>query len=249
MAVAAAMHKQIISIHGRAETGISHPFLCQDAAGQSYFVKRGNVSWNKLVLEFVLSNLALKYGIPTAAFELVEIPKLLAQQTLTKDRAGFDPGIAFASKRIPFGEDLGESHVRHIPDDLKIAVICFDWWTSNSGRNLTKIGGSPNLIWDPMMHTVMAIDHDQTLDPDFETSEFFQTHVFRNVRPFMEREVVRKLRLKFESAVKDLPEIWSKLPQQWLEDEAGSRRATLDLAEVETALLNPKQLIEGILPI
>lgn len=243
------MRKQIVSVHGRAETGISRPFLCRDAAGQSWFVKRNNVTWDQLVLEVVMGNLALSYGIPVAGFDLVEIPELLAKQTLAKDKHDFEPGIAFASRRIPFGEDLGESHIRHIPDEVKIAVICFDWWSSNSDRCLTKIGGSPNLIWDPIMQSIAAIDHDRAIDPEFDTSEFLGEHVFRGVRPFIESEQLKKLRKRYESSIKHLPKFWSQLPKEWLSDEAGARRTTLTVDDVRTALLKPKHRMEGILSI
>ncbi|MDF1754584.1 MAG: hypothetical protein P1U89_17500 [Verrucomicrobiales bacterium] len=243
------MRKQIVSIHGRAETGISRPFLCRDAGGQSWFVKRNNVTWDQLVLEWVMGHLAIDFGIPVAEFETVEIPELLAKQALAKDRRDFEPGIAFGSKRIPFGEDLGQSHIRHISDDMKIAVICFDWWTSNSDRRLTRIGGSPNLLWDPMMGSIAAIDHDRALDTEFDTGEFLKEHVFRDVRPFIEKDTVSKLRTRFESTLKHLPKIWKHIPEEWLKDETGTSRATLTPETFEAALLKPKHPVGDILPI
>jgi hypothetical protein len=243
------MLKQIISIHGRAETGVSRPFLCEDALGQSYFVKRSNVTWDQLILEYVIGHLAMVYGIPTATFELLEIPKLLANQTLAKDRRDFEPGIAFGSKRIPFGEDLGESLISRLPEEMKIAVICFDWWISNSDRRLTKIGGSPNIIWDPIMQSMMVIDHDRAIDPAFDPGEFLQEHVFRDVRAFIEKPVYIKWRKQYEASLKSLPKIWKSLPKEWLADESGSPRAELTQAALKTALLKPRHAINGILPI
>ncbi|MDF1813587.1 MAG: hypothetical protein P1V20_15415 [Verrucomicrobiales bacterium] len=244
------MHKQIISIHGRAESGISRPFLCQDESGQSWFVKRSNVTWDQLVLEFVLGNLAMKFGLPSASFALLEIPELLSRRTLAKDRGDFEPGTAFGSRRIPFGEDLGETHIRHIPDETKAEVFCFDWWTANSDRRLLKTGGSPNLIWDPELHSFFVIDHDRALDPDFEAAEFFREHVFRDIRPFLERQTVMKLRQRFESAVKTLPEIWKQLPGEWLADESGTARATLTPQSITKSLLEPgNRPVEGVLAV
>ncbi len=242
------MLKQIISIHGRAETGVSRPFLCEDAVGQSYFVKRSNVTWDQLVLEYVIGNLAIENGLPTATFELLEIPKLLAKQALAKDRRDFEPGIAFGSKRIPFGEDLGESLIRHVPEEIKISVICFDWWSSNSDRRLTKIGGAPNIIWDPIMQSIMLIDHDRAIDPSFDPDEFLKEHVFRDVRPFIGKATYTKLRKQYETSLKSLPKIWKTLPKEWLADESGGPRAELTPSALKTALLKPKHAINGILP-
>ena len=241
------MADRIINIYGRAQTGASRPFLCEDGNGQSYFVKRCNVTWEQLVYEYVFGSLASQYGIPVAPFAVLEIPELLARQTLAKDRQDFQPGLAFASQRVPFAEDLRESHLRHVPLETKIAVFCFDWWTRNSDRRLSLLGGSPNLLWDPMMQGVVAIDHDQVLDPDFDPDEFKREHAFREVPPFIEQADLDKLRTKFESAIYNLDKIWSNLPGEWLREEDGTDRLDRSMHDIEGALLKPTLPVDGVL--
>ncbi len=242
------MTKTIISLYGRSETGASRPFLCEDESGQSFFVKRDNVSWDQLILEYTVGSLGTLFGIPVAPFDIVRIPPLLAAQVLEKDGDDFHPGLGFGSQRVPFGEDLGETHLGQIPDATKIAILCFDWWTRNSDRKMSFATGCPNLQWDPLMGSVVAIDHDGSLQGEFDGDEFFREHAFRDIRPFVTRRQVEKLRVKFESAIYSLDRIWEELPDEWLSDPStGAPRATLTMHDIESALLAPELPSDGVL--
>lgn len=241
------MAMKLISVQGRAATGPSRPFLCEAEDGRSFFVKGNNVSPDQLLLEWMLGNLARDCGLPVAPFELVEIPELLASQSVGLSRGEFVPGIAFGSQRVPFGEDLGESHLRHVPDEMKISLICFDWWIRNSDRRLGRFGGSPNLVWDPALQGIVIIDHDQALDPDFDEGEFFREHVFRDVRPFIDRGTIPRLRDAFEKATGNLERNWDRMPGEWLEDEFGSSRTKRTMDQLKNELANPKLPVDGIL--
>ncbi len=241
------MSTSIVSINGRAQTGISRPYLCEDGGGHIYYVKSRNVDWDQLVLEWILAKLARECGLPVAPFELLEIPDILCRQTIGKEMRDLQPGMAFGSRRVPFGEDVSESHLRHIPEDIKIATLCFDWWVRNADRRLGLMTSSPNVIWDPTMQQIALIDHDRALDEHFEPEEFLREHVFRDVRPFIEKPILTELRTKFESALYHLSSYWEELPGEWLADEAGNSRATLDMHEIESALLKPKLPVDGML--
>lgn len=238
---------KLINVQGRAATGPSRPFLCEAEDGRSFFVKCNNVSPDQLVLEWTLGNLARDYGLPVAPFELVEILEPLASQSVGLNRDEFLPGIAFGSERVPFGEDLGESHLRHVPDETKISLICFDWWVRNSDRRLGRFGGSPNLVWDPTLQGIVIIDHDQALDPDFEGVEFFREHVFRDIRPFIDRGNIPRLRDAFEKAISKLDHSWDQIPVEWLEDEFGSPRVKRTREQLKNELVDPKWPVDGLL--
>jgi len=235
------MAKQLISVSGRAETGISRPFFCEDESGHSLFVKRGNVTWDQLVTEYVIGNLAREFGIQVAPFDLVEISELLADQSLVKDPLEFEPGIAFGSVRVPFGEELSESHLRHIPEWSKIELLCFDWWVGNCDRRLTYTSVSSNLLWEPEMKVFVAIDHDQCLDTEMDETEFFREHIFRDVRPYVDKQRVSELRKRFEKAVKSIETIWLDLPKEW------TKHSDLTYKGVVKQLLEPKHSIEAVL--
>ncbi|MEO0414221.1 MAG: HipA family kinase [Verrucomicrobiota bacterium] len=237
---------KLIAIHGRSATGVSRPFLCEGDQGQSFVVKSRNVGSEQLVMEYLLAHLAEEYGLPVAPFELVDVPPLLADHALVTDAHELSPGPAFGSQAIPFADDLRESHLAHIPDDQKIACLCFDWWVSNSDRRLEMLGSGSNLLWDPGMQSLVVIDHDRALDPHFDADRFKKTHAFRDVRPFIEKPTLDKLRTKFESAIYNLKEHWNELPKEWVKE---MKEATgLTRHKVETQLLKPKHGVDTILP-
>lgn len=210
------LFKQLISVSGRAEAGASRPFLCEDNSGQSLFVKRGNVTWDQLVIEFVIGRLAKDFGIQVAAFDLVKIPEGLARQSLFEEQL-FEPGFAFGSVRVPFAEELGESHLGHISEVAKIELICFDWWVGNIDRRLSYDSASSNLLWSPEVQEYVAIDHDRCLSTDIDETEFFREHIFKDVRSYIDDDKLNELRKRFEKAVKKVDQSWQQLPGEWVE--------------------------------
>ena len=240
--------RKIINIAGRAATGRSRPFLCDSDDGKSWFVKRDNLDWDSLVREFVISRLGEEYGLPVAPVSLLEIPSILAKQVVLKNAHEFQPGIAFGSQRVPFADDLRDSHLRLISDEDKIRCLCFDWWTRNDDRKLDILGGDPNLLWDPVMQSLVVIDHDRTLDPDFDDANFFREHAFKNVRPFIERDHLEKLRTSFESAIYSLDKIWAEIPEEWLKNEIGDSRISYTLHDIEAILIKPELPVDAPLP-
>lgn len=238
----------IVSICERAEKGISRPFFCEGGDGNFYFVKRDNVGADQLVTEFLFGRLAEECGLPVAPMELLEIPEALTRYALVENADEFRPGIAFGSQRIPFADELRTSHLTQIDEETKMRCLCFDWWVRNPDRSLGILGGDPNLLWDPVVQGVLLIDHDRCLDPDFEETEFKREHVFRDIRPFIERSFYEKFRTRFESAIYSLDKIWAEIPAEWLRDESGIDRVSLTRPEVEAALIKPELPADGILP-
>ena len=162
----------IVSISGRAEKGASRPFFCEGDDNHFYFVKRDNVSADQLVTEYVISRLAEECGLPVAPVRLLEIPEELVRYAIVDHVEEFQPGIAFGSQRVQFADEVRASHLRQIDDEVKLRCLCFDWWTRNSDRRLDLLGGDPNLLWDPVLQSVVLHDHDSCLDPDFDEDEF-----------------------------------------------------------------------------
>lgn len=237
----------VVCLSGRSEIGISRPFFCDASDGNHYLVKRDNSTWDGLVKEFVIASLADKFGLPVAPFSLLEIPESLSRQVTVSDSFEFQPGVAIGSARIPFAEDLRESHLVQISEEEKIRCLCFDWWTRNHDRRINRLGGESNLLWDPMMESLYVIDFDQALDQDFDPEEFSREHAFREVIPFLRAATLKKLRTKFESAVYSLDKIWKKLPEEWMVNASGDSRLSFGLHEVETFLMKPDFPIEMLM--
>tara|TARA_R110000850_G_scaffold202967_8_gene329079 strand:- start:2155 stop:2886 length:732 start_codon:yes stop_codon:yes gene_type:complete len=238
----------VISICGRAETGVSRPFFGEADDGHSYFIKRDNISRDQLVIEYVISRLAEECGLPVAPVQILEVPSELTRYAIVQRPDEFCPGSSFGSQRIPFADEVRTSHLRQIDDEIKVRVLCFDWWVRNPDRTLGILGGDPNILWNPEVQDIALIDHDRCLDPDFDGVEFKREHVFRDIRPFIEKPVYEKWRTKFESEIYNLNKIWDEIPAEWLEDESGIARISFTRQDIESRLIKPDLAAAGILP-
>lgn len=242
------MSMTIVSISGRAEKGASRPFFCEADDGNFYFVKRDNISADQLVIEYVFSRLAEECGLPVAPVRLLAIPESLSQYAIVEHSGEFLPGLAFGSQRVQFAEEVRSSHLRQIDEETKFRCLCFDWWTRNPDRRLDLLGGDPNLLWDPVLQSVVLHDHDSCLDPEFDETEFKREHAFRDVRPFLERSFLKKWRTRFESTIYSLNSIWEEMPEEWFVDSAGVSRTSITREKIEAELIKPENEVDGILP-
>ncbi len=206
------------------------------------------MSREQLVIEYLISRLAEECGLPVAPVSIVEVPSELTRYAIVERPEEFCPGKSFGSQRIPYADEIRTSHLRQIDDEIKIRVLCFDWWVRNSDRQLRILGGDPNILWDPTLQGIALIDHDRCLDPDFDATEFKREHVFRDVRPFIEKPVFEKWRTKFESTIYSLDKIWEEIPPEWLEDESGIARVSFTRQDIESQLIKPELPADGILP-
>lgn len=239
---------ELISICGRADNGASRPFFCEGADGHLYFVKRDNLSRDALVTEYVISRLAEECGLPVAPLKLVHIPKALVDHAVVEGATELHPGIAFGSQRIPFADEIRSAHLRSIDEETKIRCLCFDWWVANPDRSLDRIGGDPNVLWDPVLQQIFLIDHDRCLDREFDPLAFKKEHVFADVRPFIEPPFFRKWRTRFESAIYNLDTIWAELPAEWIKGPARKSLLSFTRQNVASRLIKPKLPADGILP-
>lgn len=240
---------ELVSITGRAENGKSRPFFCEAVDGHSYFVKRDNVSRDELVMDYLISRLAEECGLPVAPVRLVNIPKALADHAILEDGESFQPGVAFGSQRISFADEIRSAHLRNIDEETKIRCLCFDWWVRNPDRRLDMAGGDPNVLWDPVLQNIFLIDHDACLDPDFDPTAFKREHVFRDVRPFIEKAFFKKWRTRFESAIYNLDKIWAEMPAEWIKGPAKKSLVSFSQKDVAARLIKPKLAPDGILSV
>jgi len=238
---------ELVSIAGRAGNGKSRPFFCEAGDGHFYFVKRDNVTRDELVMEYLISRLAEECGLPVAPVRLVDIPKELAAHALIEGGEAFQAGVAFGSQRILFADEIRSAHLRDIDEETKIRCLCFDWWVRNPDRRLDMAGGDPNVLWDPVLQNIFLIDHDQCLDPGFDPVAFKREHVFRDVRPFIERPFFQKWRTRFESAIYNLDKIWAEMPADWTKGPGRKSIISFNRQDVAARLIKPKLAPDGIL--
>jgi len=238
---------ELVSIAGRAGNGKSRPFFCEAGDGHFYFVKRDNVTRDELVMEYLISRLAEECGLPVAPVRLVDIPKELAAHALIEGGEAFQAGVAFGSQRILFADEIRSAHLRDIDEETKIRCLCFDWWVRNPDRRLDMAGGDPNVLWDPVLQNIFLIDHDQCLDPGFDPVAFKREHVFRDVRPFIEKPFFKKWRTRFESAIYNLDKIWAEMPADWTKGAGRKSIISFNRQDVAARLIKPKLAPDGIL--
>jgi len=241
------MAVELVSICGRADNGISRPFFCEGADGHFYFVKRDNLSRDNLVKEYVISRLAEECGLPVAPVRIVSIPADLASHAIVEGRDEFQPGFAFGSQRVPFSDEIRSAHLQSIDEETKIRTLCFDWWVRNPDRCLSVTGGDPNVLWDPVLQKIFLVDHDHCLAADFDPAAFKREHVFRDVRPFIEKPFLKKWRTRFESAIYNLDKIWAEMPAEWIKGPARKSLISFTRQNLEASLIKPKLTADGIL--
>lgn len=237
----------VIGLCGRIEHGGSRPWLVEGADGQFYFLKRDGLSPDRLVTEFLISRLGEECGLPVPAVKLLEVPGILLKHAEVPGAHDLSPGIAFGSTRIDFAEELRTPHLPSIDEETRMRVICFDWWTRNNSRQLDRIGGDPNLLWDPVLQKVALIDHSSCLAADFDPVAFKRGHAFRDLRTFLEKGFVKKWRTRFESAIYHLGRIWDEIPEEWMNGIGGKGKVTFTRPDVEAWLMKPQWTAEGLL--
>ncbi len=238
---AAAARVPVIGLCGRVEHGDSRPWLVEGGDGQFYFLKRDNLSADRLVTEYLISRLAEECGLPVPAVKILDLPAVLLKHAEIPGIHELSEGPAFGSARIDFAEELRTPHLAAIDEETRMRVICFDWWTRNTARQLDRIGGDPNLLWDPVLQKVALVDHAGCLDANFDPAAFKRGHAFRDIRPFIEKSFIKKWRTRFESAIYHLGRIWEEIPPEWM------RGVTFDRPKVEAWLMKPQWTAEGLL--
>ncbi len=237
----------VIGICGRAANGESRPWLVEGADGHFYFLKRDNLSRDRLVTEYLVSRLAEECGLPVPPVQLLSLPAELIRHCAVDGARELTPGIAFGSLRVSFAEEIRSAHLRSIEEETKLRCLCFDWWTENPDRALDRIGGDPNVLWDPVLQQIFLIDHDRSLAPSFDSAAFLREHVFRDERPFLEKAFLSRWRTRFESAVYHLAGIWDEMPGEWHTGPGKKKRLSFTRQEVEARLMKPKLPVEGLL--
>lgn len=101
---------------------------------------------------------------------------------------------------------------------LRRDILLFDWWVHNADRNLTELGGNPNLLWsDAVPKTLNVIDHNLAFDADFDPAEFLRLHVFSEEVPDLFSDFILResYRARFANALENWNDICDTLPKEW----------------------------------
>lgn len=178
---------QIREVLGPAEQGKSRPFKCMAEDGNLYFVKGQQTNRASLWREWICAHLARAFGLNIPPFSLVQIDETLHAE-LPRDWRQLGCLPAFGSRQHHGTSWLELGMAPGVPRSVQRDVLVFDWWV----HNVDRLAGNPNLLWDQEQATLVVIDHNLALDPDFDAAEFTQNHVFASQWPELAADLVAR---------------------------------------------------------
>lgn len=210
------MNLTVVEVLGRTKEGRTEPYICRCDDDNVYFVKGISATRPGLIAESICGRLALEFGLPLAPYEIAFVPEELVAANPAEYR-DLGVGPVFASKRV-VAAGFTEEHRRLVPLEVRRDVLAFDWWVRNCDRNLTGMGGNPNLLWDYANNgSLVVIDHNLAFDPEFSPGEFVELHVFADDIPLMFSDflVRQSYSARFAAALGILDEACENVPESW----------------------------------
>ena len=211
------MSLTVVEVIERSKQGRTEPYICRCDDGEVYFVKGRSATRPGLVTEWLCARLAEQFGLPIAPYAIAMVPKELIEADLSGWLRDLGAGEVFASRRVNALE-LNDVHRELVPVVLRRDVIAFDWWVRNGDRNLTPMGGNPNLLWNPEDGgSLVVIDHNLAFDPDFSEQEFLKLHVFADdISTMFSDFIVRDAyKVRFAGALGIWAEACDNVPESW----------------------------------
>lgn len=206
---------EIQEVLRRTEQGVTRPFLCRASNHALYYVKGRNIGVRDLICEWLGANLARSFGLPVADFDILLIPEEIRLYSSLGKLIGGE--YAFGSKQTAQAEEFQWSHVERTGVDTRNDLVVFDWWIRNTDRQLSQLGGNPNLLWDTTTSSPVVIDHNQAFDPAFNVSSFLEGHVFRGqiAELFNDAEKRRYYGAKINEALACWEAATQSIPSEW----------------------------------
>jgi hypothetical protein len=211
------MSLTVVEVLERSKQGRTEPYICRCDDGEVYFVKGRSATRPGLIAEWLCARLGERFGLPIAPYAIASVPDELIEADLTGWLRDLGPGEAFASRRVNAVE-LNDVHRERVPLEVRRDVIAFDWWVRNGDRNLTPMGGNPNLLWNPEDGgALVVIDHNLAFDAAFSERDFLKLHVFADDIPAMFSDfLVREAyTARFAAALGIWDEACHNVPASW----------------------------------
>jgi hypothetical protein len=228
------MTVSIVEVIGRSSQGKTEPFICRGDDGEIYYVKGRYAGRESQIKELICGGLAVELGLPIAPFEIVDVPATLIESGLGFNLRSLGAGPAFGSRRCAQATEINFAQLRRVPRRTAQDVLLFDWWVRNADRNLTELGGNPNLLWDQNADRLVMIDHNLAFDVAFDSVTFRELHVFHAHMALVFEDLVERATYekRLKKALTRFPAICDTIPEEWLEEAP----AWLDLQAIETEL-------------
>lgn len=189
--------------------------MCRASNDALYYVKGRNIGVRDLICEWLGTYLARSFGLPVADFDVLHIPEEVRTYSVLGKLIG--GSYAFGSKQTAQAEEFQWSHVGLTKSEAKSDLLVFDWWIRNTDRQLSQLGGNPNLLWHTTTSSPVVIDHNQAFDPNFNVVSFVEGHAFRGqlVELFNDAEKRRYYESKISRALSCWDVATELIPPEW----------------------------------
>lgn len=204
---------QIKEVLGPAEQGKTLPFKCIGEDGNLYFVKGQQTNRASLWREWICAHLARAIGLNIPVFSLVQVDEALVAELPAEWRQiGCLPAFGSRQHRATSWLELGMAS--RVPSVVQKDVLVFDWWVHNTDR----LEGNSNLLWDQQGESLVVIDHNMALVPDFDATEFLQEHVFARKWPEVADDVMARAQYmrRLQDALPAAQIALETAPEEWM---------------------------------
>lgn len=203
-------------IIGKAESGITEPYLCRLSDGKAYYVKGTSATVRGLVNELLCALVGQSLGLPIPAVALAEVT-LAATQFDPAARASLGVGLAFASEKHDSLVEATTANLHRLDLMTQQKLFLFDYWIRNEDRTFTEFGGNPNLFIDVETETAVVLDHNLAFDPAFDLENNRLYHICRQawIEASLDILVPSQLRQELNEINSLVPAMLTELPDEW----------------------------------
>jgi hypothetical protein len=203
--------KLIKEILDRMQQGFTEATLCRAEDGHTYVVKaRKRAGSNALISEWIAGRIGGALGLPIPSMEILTFDHNLARYILHPDAEALAESPSFGSRLVESVLEFSPQLNAQVDARLKAKILLFDWWVHNEDRS----DHNSNLLWQANERRLHVIDHNMAFDNDFDTSRFWENHLFRENRPLW--DVIRaQISPELQRIIARLPDYWRELPSEW----------------------------------
>lgn len=195
--------------------GATAPYLCIADNDKKYVIKRQRAGFEGCIKEWLLGKLGQSFGLPIPECQLVQISDMLLDYN-DNYQSEIGEGIAFASEFISDLQEVNYQQLDSLSVDVLRELYIFDYWVNNADRNLTELGGNPNLFYKQSNLNVIVLDHNLAFDENFLIIDHQELHVCRRFWP---AQFDFEIQQSYENRMTNALDIWddlvSKIPNDW----------------------------------
>jgi len=206
---------EITSIVRETNQGQTAPYLCTGDDGKKYVVKGSKATYQGLINEWVVANLADGFGLPIPTYK-----KAYADEQLYAYGVYDLYSYNFASEFHPNVQEVRFSQLSEIEQRLLKDLYVFDYWVCNNDRCLTEHGGNPNFFLNQKTLEPLVLDHNLSFDKSFCGQLHKELHLGAIAWTGLDLVDKQHYEERMQQALQRLDYAITSLPEDWLEDKS-----------------------------